>query len=303
MANTLGTLIGTEVVQEVLRSLLVQFPVISQITKDFSAQATKYNQQLSTRVIVPTTAVEHNATTGYSAVDRTSVDVNVTINKQAEVTYAVTDREQSQTNRDLRNEFIATSAHALGTKILADLFATVAAASYPLSYTSSAANFDAADVRKIKTLLNKAGVLDLNRFGVINSDFAEGLGLDNIIVANPNGANPDFLASGMLPKIHNFLLSEYASLPDNGEKLAGIFGTAESIVMASRLPDVAGDAAELPGVISNVTEPNSGLSIQFRRYYDMLAAKLSVSMTVMYGFGVGLSEAGLSKRLVRVVTP
>jgi hypothetical protein len=304
MPNTLNTLSGIQVVQEVLESLLVQFPIISQIARDFSPEATRFNQQLTTRVIVPTVAIEHDATAGYTATDRTSVDVNVTINKQAEHTYQITDREQSSTIRRLNTEFKATAAHALGTKIVNDLFATVAAASYPLTLVSSPANFDAGDVRKIRTLLNKAGAPDIARFLCINSDFGEGLGLDNLIVANPNGSNAGVINTGVLPNIHGFSPSEYPSLPDNGEKLGGIAGNREGIVMVTRVPELpAPNGLIVPGNVMNVTEPNSGLTVQLRQYYDMRLAKFVESLTVMYGFGVGLSEVGLSKRLVRIITP
>lgn len=303
MANTTGTLAGTLVlVQEVLDTLLVQFPILRQITRDFSNVGAKFNQQITSRVIVPTVAIEHVPATGYQAADRTAIDVPLTINKQAEHTFLVTDREQSQTDRDLRNEFRKTAAHALGTKIVTDLFGTVLAASYPLAYPQASANFDAADLRRIKTLLNKAFVPDLgNRFACLNSDFAEGLGLDNVIIANPNGAKSEVISGGALGRIHGFDTSEFAALPTNNEQLGGIAGVPEAILMASRVPSVPADPAEIPGIIANVTEPNTGLTVQYRRWYQMSPAQAYEVLTVMYGFNVGLSENGLSKRLVRIV--
>lgn len=303
MANTLGTLSGIEVVQDVLSTLLVEFPILGQIATDFSGKGALFNQQVTTRVIVPTTAAAFDPAVGYTVSDRTAIDVPITINSQAHHTYQVTDREQSQTNRRLRDEFVQTASHALGTKLVTDLFATVLAASYPLLYTSAAAAFDAGDVRRIKTLLNKAFVPDLNRFMVINSDFAEGLGLDNLVIANPSGANNTAINTGMLPRIHGFQPSEFASLPTNGENLAGIAGNKESIIMATRVPDLPQGATNIPGTIATVTEPNSGLSVQLRQWYEMDPGIWKEALTVMYGFAVGLSEAGLSKRLVRIVTP
>lgn len=303
MANTLGTLSGIQVVQEILSSLLVRFPLLSQLTTDFSMQNARFNQQISTRVIVPTVAVEHNTAVGYVATDRTAIDVNITINKQAEHTYEVTDREQSQTNRRLVNEFAATAAHALGTKIMNDFFATVTAAIYPLSFPSAPANFDAADIRRIKTLLNKAFVPDMGRFICLNSDYAEGVGLDNLILANPNTSNQGVISSGQMPNlIHGFAPSEYASLPTNNENLGGIAGNREAVIMATRVPDQPNPTRTIPGEIATVTEPNSGLAAQYRQYYDMKLAKDVESITLMYGFAAGLSEAGLSKRLVRITS-
>jgi hypothetical protein len=235
--------------------------------------------------------------------------VNITINHQAEHTYLVTDREQSQTNRALAREFARVSAHALGTKIVNDLFATVLAASYPLSYPSAPAAFDAGDVRKVKTLLTKAKVGESGRFMVLNSDFAEGLGLDNLIIANPNTSNQEAIVSGALPnRIHGFMPSEFTSLPDNGEKLGGIAGNREAIIWNTRVPTVAAPANIIPGVITNVTEPNTGLTVQYRQFYDIIGAAgrgagYYESLTLMYGFTAGLSESAASRRLVRIVTP
>ncbi len=305
MANVFGTLAPSTLVlvQEILATLLVKFPILTQITKDYSDKGAFWNQQITSRVVVPTVAIEHVPLTGYQAQDRTTVDVPLTINKQAEHTFTVTDREQSQTPRNLREELRKTAVHALGTKIVNDLFATVAAASYPLAYPQASANFDAADLRRIKTMCNKAFMPDMgDRFAVLNSDFAEGLGLDNVIVANPNGSNQQVIKGGDLGTIHGFQTSEFASLTGPvGEQLGGIAGNPEAILMASRVPDVPASPDEIPGVIANVTDPNTGLTIQYRRWYQMNPAQAYEVLTLMYGFNVGLSETGISKRLVRIV--
>jgi hypothetical protein len=305
MGNTFNTLAGAKVVQEVLATLLVQFPAIAQITKDFTGGSAKLNQAVNSRVVVPRAAVAFVAGTGYVETDATTIDVPVTISSHIHATFAVTDLEQSSTDRNLRQELVTTNAHALGSKIMTDLFGTVLTATYPLEYESSAANFDRTDIRKVRTALNKQFAPDIpgSRFMVLNSDFAEGPSLDTVVVANPNGSNQGAIASGQLPQIDNFNISEYASLPENGEQLCGIAGNKEAIIMASRVPEVPADPSEVPGKIMNVTEPNTGLTVQLRRYYDMKFGKLVETLTVMYGFAAGLSEAGVSKRLVRIVKP
>jgi hypothetical protein len=306
MGNTFNTLAGTLVLQEWLASLLAQFPVIGQITRRFSGEGIEpnLNQQITTRVVVPTTATSYNQNNGYVETDRTTVDVNVTINQHYHVTFAVTDLEQSATNRTLRDELIATSVHALGTQIMSSLFSTVTAASYPLFHEASANVFDTARARKVKTVLNKAKVPDMDRFMVVNSDYAETLDIDSVIIANPNGTMQGENANPRPVKnIHGFLTSEYTDLPTGNEKLMGIAGNREAIIMASRVPKVPANPNEVPGIIQNVTEPNTGLTVQHRRYYDMKFAKMLETFALMWGFGVGLSETALSRRLVRIVTP
>jgi hypothetical protein len=300
MSNTLNTLSGELIVQETLETLLADFPAIKQISTDFTGGAAKLNQEVNSRVVVPRVAAIFDPAVGYVATDATTIDVPVTINLLAHATFAVTDIEQSKTDRKLRDELVKTNAHALGSRIMIDLFAAVTAATYPLSFPISPANFDAARLRKVRTLLNKAKVPDLGRFCVLNCDYAEGLGLDNIVIANPNTSNQGVISTGKLPRLHNFECSEYSDLPDNGEGLGGIAGNKEAIVMAGRTPAVPVVGPVIPGLIQNVTEPNTSLTVQLRQYYDMKLGTYVETLTLMYGFAQGLSEAGLSRRLVRI---
>lgn len=304
MGNTFNTLAGARVLQETLATLLAKFPIIGQITRDFSDASAKLNQTTNTRVVVAGTAIAFNQNNGYVEADRTTIDVPVTINNHYHHTFAVTDLEQSATDRRLRDELVTTAAHALGTVIVASLFAKILAATYPLEYNSSAAAFDTSRARKVKTLLNKNKVPDIDRFMVVNSDYAETLDIDSVIVANPNGTMQGSNANPAPVKmIHGFATSEYTDLPTNNQNLAGIAGNRESVIMQARVPEIPADPAEIPGRIRSVTEPNTGLTVQQRRYYDMKFGKLVESLTLMWGFGEGLSEAGVSKRLVRITGP
>lgn len=306
MPNTFNTLSGTLVLQEVLASLLVNFPVLTKIARDFSAQQAKLNQIIDSRVVVPSVAAAFDSAVGYAATNRTTADVQLTINNHVHHTFAVTDVEQSSTSRDLRGELVATSSHALGSKMVADLCAFVTAARYAQVYGPiAAANFARFDIRKIRTKMNKLFCPDLpgERYMLLNSDFAEGPDLDTVVIANPSGFNPEGVSNIRLPVISGFGIDEFASLPDNGEKLGGWAANREAILMAARVPDIPADPGEIPGIIQVVSEPNTNLTIQRRRYYDMVLGKLQESVVSMYGFGSGLSNVAQNNRLVRIVTP
>jgi hypothetical protein len=302
MANTLGTTNGALVLQRTMSTLFQRFPVLKQLTTDFSDKSVKKGQQVNSRVIVPSAAIVHNEATGYAAVDMTAVDVPVTIDTWIEHTYTVTDGERSSTDRDLIQEFADAQANAIGTKIVGDIFAKVTVANFGLSYAVSPANFDRDDVVKIRTKLQKANVPDTNRFMCLNSDYAEGLGIDQTIVGGINNPGVTTLRDGQLPMIHNFNVSEFSGMPDNGEKLAGIAGNKEAIVLAARVPEVPTNSADImvPGVIKLVTEPFSGMTVQYRAYYDMKLGQEFRTLTLMYGIASGLSGAGANNRLVRI---
>lgn len=86
---------------------------------------------------------------------------------------------------------------------------------------------------------------------------------------------------------HGFNDNEYSALPANSENLAGFAGVAEGLVIATRLPKIPADSSEIQGSIEVVTEPNTGLSLQVRSWYDMKLGKEFRTYTLMYGVAAG----------------
>ncbi len=237
MANNFNTLAGTLVLQETLSTLLVKFPWLMDISTDFSNKQAKFNQTVDSRVVIPRVAVAFDPAVGYVESDATTIDVPITITGHIHHTFAVTDVEQSKTNRKLRDELTTTAAHAIGTKLTNDFFGTVLAATYPLSYERAAVDFSRDDLTKIGTKLDKAFVPDINRFAVLDADYSEGILLDSTMVANPNQSNSDITTTGKLPRmIQGFAASKFASMQDNGENLHGIAGNREAVIMNSACP-------------------------------------------------------------------
>jgi hypothetical protein len=302
MGNTYGTLSGTLVVLRTLETLLAKFPILQDITTDFGQQGVLFNQPVMSRVVVPTTAGDWSPVTGYAPTDRTSLDVPVTINKHKFHTFVVDDQARSSTNRNLIQEWADTAAYAVGKAMVDDLFALVLAAPFPLAYPKTAINFDRDSVIDVKILLNQNFVPDNERFICLNSPFHGAMEKDTTIVANLYNKASDTISTGRLSDIHGFSPSEYSALPDNGQNLAGIAGNKESLLIATRVPEMPSNGVPLPGRVEMVTEPHSGLTAQLRQWYDFLLGKEYWTMTLMYGVAVGFSEAGsVSKRLCRIV--
>jgi hypothetical protein len=131
----------------------------------------------------------------------------------------------------------------------------------------------------------------INRFGVVNPAVFAALGQDTSVISKFNfgGADPD-LNAGSISDFGGFSrIEEYAEM-NTANSLLGFFGAKESLVMAARVPEVL-DVA-LPGIIENVADPDSGLTLQYREYYDMLGGQLNVTLTWMYGVALGVAGHG-----------
>ena len=295
MPNTLGTTNGLIVAQRTLETLLVQFPVLSLITTDFSAEVKRFGQEVVTRVVSPTTASDYDPVNGYVPTPRAVVDVSVTINKHKHHTYDVNDQERTSTNRDLIQEWADTAAHALGTAVVNDLTSLVTPTNFNVAGQQSvitAANFNRSSVVAIRTALNKRFVPDVGRFMVLNSDYAGALADDTTIVANLYNRDANTISSGQLPPIHGFQIAEYSALPDNGVNLTGFGGNKEALVIATRLPDLPSPDVPLGGTIDVVTEPHTGLSIQLRQWYNFQLGQEFRTITLMYGMAVNTGAPG-----------
>ena len=69
----------------------------------------------------------------------------------------------------------------------------------------------------------------------------------------------------------------------------GFAAHESALIIASRLPDAG--PADYPMSVENVTDKESGLSLQMREWYDPSAGARHLTCTVMYGVAVGNAAA------------
>lgn len=304
MANSLGTTNGALVLQRVLPTLLARFPLLSQITTNFTSDAMDplFNQTVYSRVVVASTASDYSTSTGYVATDRTTVDVPVVIDQHKHHTIAVNDQERSSTNRNLIEEMGDTAAHALGTAVMTTLFGKILAAAYDQAYNVTAPNFDRSHLVAIDTAMANLNIPDQDRFMVLHPSWYGNLNLDTLIVSNQVNPSSTAVESGKLSAVQGFNISRYSALPSNSENLAGIAGVKDALVIASRVPVIPSGDVMIPGNIISATDERTGLTIQLRDWYDIKLGTQSRTITLMYGCAVGYSQTGsISRRLIRIV--
>ena len=297
MSNTLGALNAALIAQEGLALLVAKYPVIGQITTDFSNEPVHLNQDLTTRIPSVGTVQDYDATNGYVPANISNTDVTITLNKFKHATFALSDAELSSTNRNLIAEYSKSFADSIGLGVMADIAALFTAANYSNTTVVTLANSNRKSVIvAANAALNKRNAMS-DRFGVLNPDLVNALWSDDSIVYMTAGGTG--IEAGQLPVIHNVAISEYSALPTTGN-LTGVIGAKDSIVFASRTPSDAG-FADLPatGRVSVVTDPKSGLSVQVREFYNGQTGKRQVTFALIYGLGVG-NPASLQRVITSV---
>jgi hypothetical protein len=282
--NTLGTSNGSLIALRALQTLLEEFPWIRKISTDFSNEESLFNQDI--KVVLPTalSSQTYSRATGYASQVLNCTEVTLTIDKHPHVTYDLDETERSSTDVNLIERWAQNAAHAIGFAMVSDLCAAITASAFTNASPIVPGLFSRNHILALNKKLNLRKLPGMGRFMILNSDYYATLCEDSSLVANP-GSPSDTVKSGKINRVHGFTIDEYAQLADNSEDLGGFCGVPEGLLLATRLPQIP--ETEIPGSIEIITEPNSGLSIQMRSFYDMRAGLEVRTYTLMYGVAVG----------------
>jgi len=293
MANTIGTTNANVIAQRALEILVADYSFLRNSVTDFSSEAAKYNASIYTHRISATTAQDYSQANGYVATATTQTDVQITLNKFKHVSYAVDDQERTSSNINLIERFAGAAAHALGLQMVGDLLALVTSSSFTSALTQSSATFSYASVVSAGITLNNANVPQHDRYAVLAPSFYGRLLNDSTIVANAQITGEQARTAG-IGSVAGFNINMYSAVPSNSITLGGFFAQREALLIAARVPEVP-TGVPIPGDISVVTEPRTGLSVQVRENYDVVKGLLQRTYALIYGV-----KAGETSSLVRI---
>ena len=293
MANSIGTTNANVIAQRALEILVANYDFLKSSVTDFSSEAAKYNASIYTHRISATTAQDYSQANGYVASATTQTDVQITLNKFKHVSYAVDDQERTSSNINLIERFAGAAAHALGLQMVGDLLALVTSSSFTSALTQSSATFSYASVVSAGITLNNANVPQHDRYAVLAPSFYGRLLNDSTIVANAQISGEQARTAG-IGSVAGFNINMYSAVPSNSITLGGFFAQREALLIAARVPEVP-TGVPIPGDISVVTEPRTGLSVQVRENYDVVKGLLQRTYALIYGV-----KAGETNSLVRI---
>lgn len=288
MANSLGTLSSSLILQEALSLIFTQRPELRLISKDLQPANAKLNQTVISRIYsVPSVGDFPNG-----IANKSDTDVSVTLNRFKQVGYEFTATELNSTDRNLIREAAQPLAVAMANSIVDSIAALYTSANFTNATTDATPGYDTlVNVRKALVGRGVQGP----RWGLVNPDTYASLLQDPLCNRQykDNGADP--IADGLLPNIAGFTyLFEYPALPTTGN-MTGFFGTAESVILATRVPTDPREVLPMAPATANaevITDPSTGFSVLAveKVDYDNLSAK--VYMAWIYGVAVGNAVTG-----------
>ena len=283
MANSLGGINLSLIAQSALDNLSSQHTPVSAFSTDFSSEIADVGESISTRIATAVTAGD--ATSGYTAADVTSSAKTVTLNKHKHFTMAFTDLEIAKGGMNmLERTFVRPGTHSVINAMVDDLMALVVNSEFGNVSTIAAADFGADDVATLAGDLTTLNVPKTERALIILPTYYANLAQDNAIQASYASTLDDSLRDHRVPRVHGFDVYEYSDIPTNSENLVGFACGPEALLIASRQPAIPQNWS---GAVESATDPDSGLTIQLRSWYEGKDGKQYITMTVLSGVLVG----------------
>lgn len=291
--NTLGALVGDIIAQRTLALVFSRRPMLKGIITDFSDAGARLNQDVYTRTVGPPT-VEDFPLGAASA--RSDTDYPVTLDQAKQVRFTIPALEYNATGRNLVAEHAEPMAVALGS-YLVDAVAALITADFTEQTILGSGLVDFTTLAGIAKDMNTAGVPDTERRAWINSDVAESLTNDELVMENFDNTNES--AYGHWRNIKGFGdIWEYPSLPANNINLTGFFFHPNALLLATRICTNPADliGAGYPGALRVVTDPVTGLSCLSNQWIEQESLALNDRLIIL--FGVDRGNLAVGHRLV-----
>lgn len=293
MANSLNGVNLAAIAAQSLDVLLPKLPLLrSVMATDFSSDVATQGESVTTRVATATTAQDFTAAAADQ--DATTTAKTISLSNYKGTRIAFSDSEWSKSSINLNEVFIKPAVNGIANAIIDSALALVTNANFGAAgFTGAASAFDADDCADLAATLTSGNVPQDGRFLLINPSYYANLAKDASVQQAYAYGSPSVILENRIPRVHGLSVFEYTDIPGNSENLVGMCGTNQGLLVATRLPAAP---ANYPGEIETVTDPESGFSLQFRRWYSADDRKYRMEVGVIYGVAVGV--AGNVKRIV-----
>lgn len=321
--DTIGTLVGTLVMQRALDLFKYKFPLITRIMTDLSAEVSELNQTVSTRYITTPAVRTYDNTLdtdgrvkGWTtASPGTTVDVNITLDELVGVPLSFSLATLSSTQRKLFVEQSEACMYALVKYFVAKIYAVCTTANYdsyaavtaadaqgvikvPIAYPSySVAEIDFARsaITKIGAAFDSNEVPSEMRSLLLNAQYyAAGTRDPSLVNFFAGQQHPDIITDGRLPMLNEFGLVKAPNFPGTNNRVGFAF-QKNGLLIKSRLPsnlnDVFPDAGN--GAISTITDAETGFSLMMVKSVNHQRGFAEMNNMALLGAAKGDKRGGL----------
>ena len=290
MATTIDTSLNDDIiVSKGLEAFKNSLAPLGKFSTDYPKEAVNKGASLKVPLIGSLTASdEENA---YEKETGTLGAVTVTMDGYAKATVGLTDRQFMESSSASLNIFAGQMGAAVATKVIEGVFAKITKANYPATLAATAGM----TMMQLLTLArSKFGELKVpltNRVYFPSPSAYTALAEDSSVqVASALAyGGTEYVRDGVIPRLLGFDLVESTVLPASSAAPNGFIVHPAALAVATRAVIPSSNKEYLDQ--RTVTDPDTGITMSYRRHYAAGKGKHFMTFECYYGAAVGLEDA------------
>ena len=254
---------------------------------DLTAGVAPKGKTVSTRYADVPAVADFSVPANRTPADRDLTNIDVTLDQYKGVPIGFTDLERSYTDFELINFWIAPAVSSLVEDVISYALGLCVAADFTNEVTLASTAFDSDAVADLAEDFSTRKIPTSPRSIILPPSYMNTLVKDATVTnASDNVEGKAALRDGVAKHLHGFDLIEYnGSIPVCARAMAAIAIHPQALCIAAR--QVAPPSPNAwAGNVTSVTDPNSGLTIQLREFYDDVQMRYELS--VLYGATAGM---------------
>ena len=298
MSNTLTNIQDIRIADVFLETFVAALMPLRAFSIDFSSEFIERGKTVHVPVVGAANK-SYDFKGSYAQNADSSVDtIPVELTKHKVQSLHLTDKEYSESSIISLERLARSKARQLAQDVLQDIWGAIVAKDYSLAIPALAATaFDAAKVLKIREACAAKNMPVSERSIILDDAFYSNLlGDDKISRSYLTQMSQPSLMEARIPRVYGFDIYETTILPENNEKLVGFAAHPRGLAIANRYlmplrPESYLDAGP-------VTDPTTGITLGYRRYYDNDSGKEIAAFECVYGF-----KPAIKQGILRITKP
>lgn len=272
-----------------LQGLVNTLVPLNAFSRSYTSESVETNTQVLVPVIASVTATTFNGSYSVSGGTATVITVQINKHKIAPVSFRDIDRAASSGAVNAES-WMYQQGMGLGYLILQDIWSVLTTANFAIATTVASTSIGVAELRKGRKLLvqNKVQAMAPRAYVFDNDPYDTLLGISQY-AGNLFAYNNSALAEGQIPRVLGADIYETNSLPGNSISLMGFIANPQAIGVAMRY--LAPQDGNTYNYAAPVTDPETGLTMGVRDYYDNSAGIRYMVLECQYGYAAGLTNA------------
>ena len=291
MATIASSLNDKLLAQTALEAFTADLMPLSVLTTSYSNEVVRRGATVEVPLIANLTATTFD--NSYESTGGTMNNVSISVDKHQIVTVSLSDTEYSKSSIAEIQKFAVQQGRALAQAVLTsvlNLFVTTAssAAQYTASVTG-ASTFTITNARTLRKALTDEKVPMTERALILDSALYDSLlSQSNLLDASQFGAR-DTIVEGRVPRLLGMNVYESVILPSNSITLKGLAIHPNSAAVAIRALEPQAPSEYLAATV--VTDPQSGITLGYRRHYSPASGRHFVSYECVFGHSRAITGA------------